>query len=92
MGPVWATDSWSCTSSGDFMVYGALRALSDAQLAISITGVGTQSLYTFDTSNMQSFSVGAPADQTMILTRTGTVTGFITLQTTAGSTASCTSG
>lgn len=89
VGPVWATNTWSCTSDADFIVYGTVRALLDAQLTISISDLGTQALYTFEPSNLYSFTVGSPADHTMTLTRAGTVTGWITLQTTSGATASC---
>ena len=90
VGPVWTANTWSCTSDADFIVYGTVRALTDAQLSISISGLGTQSLYTFDPSNLYSFTVGSPAGHTMTLTRAGTVTGWFTLQTTSGATASCT--
>jgi len=90
VGPVWATETWSCTSDADFIVYGTVRALTGAQLTIWISGLGSQSLYTFDPSNLYSFTVGSPAGHTMTLTRAGTVTGWITLQTTSGATASCT--
>ena len=89
MGPVWTANTWSCTSDADFVVYATVRALTDAQLAISISGLGTQSFYTFEPSNLYSFTVGSPAGNTMTITRTGTVTGWFTLQTTSGATASC---
>ena len=90
VGPIWTTNTWSCTSDADFVVYGTIRALTDAQLTISISDLGTQSLYTFVPSNLYSFTVGSPADHTMTIIRAGTVTGWITLQTTSGATASCT--
>ena len=90
VGPVWTLNSWSCTSDADFMVYGTVRALERAQLTIAISDLGTQALYTFDPSDLYSFSVGGPAGHTMTLTRSGTVTGWITLQTTSDATASCT--
>ncbi len=90
VGPVWDSDSWTCVSDSDFMVHGALRGLGNAQLTISIQGVGTQSLYTINTGEMETFSVGSNAGKKVIITRTGTVTGFITLQTAADATASCT--
>jgi len=89
VGPIWTTNTWSCTSDADFVVYGTVRALGDAQLAISISDLGTQSLYTFEPSNLHSFTVGSPADHTMTLTRAGTVTGWLTFQTSSGATASC---
>ena len=90
VGPVWDSDSWTCVSDSDFMVHGALRGLGNAQLTISIQDTGTQSLYTINTGEMEAFSVGNTAGKTVIITRTGTVTGFITLQTAADATASCT--
>jgi len=90
VGPVWDSDSWTCVSNSDFMVHGALRGIGNAQLTISIEGTGTQSLYTINTGQMETFSVGNTAGKNVIITRTGTVTGFITLQTAADATASCT--
>lgn len=89
VGPVWTTNTWSCTSDADFIVHGTIRAIGDGQLAIGISELGTQSLYTFVPSDLYSFTIGSPADHTMTLTRTGTVTGWITLQTVSGATASC---
>lgn len=89
IGPVWTTDAWSCTSDADFIVHGTIRSIGNAQLAIGISELGTQSLYTFVPSNLYSFTIGSPADHTMTLTRVGTVTGWITLQTVSGATASC---
>jgi len=91
VGPVWPTNSWSCTSDADFVVHGVLRGLQGAQLEISISGLGSQSLFTFDEGKMESFSVGSPAGNVMVITRTGTVTGWITLQTTSDAIARCTS-
>ena len=92
VGPVWGNggDSWTCVSDSDFIVHGTLRGLGNAQLTISIQGVGTQSLYTFNPGEMETFSVGSTAGKKVIITRTGTVSGFITLQTAADATASCT--
>ena len=86
---MWNTNTWGCTSDADFMVYGTVRALSGGEISITISGLGTQSLYTFEPSELYSFSVGASAGQTMTITRTQTVTGWITLQTTSDATASC---
>jgi len=90
VGPVWATNSWVCTSDANFMVYGTLRGLAGSQLSINVSDVGTQSLFLLETAQMQSFSIGASADRTISISRTGTVSGFITLQTTSDATASCT--
>lgn len=89
VGPVWTTNTWSCTSDADFIVHGTIRSIGDAQLAIGISELGTQSLYTFVPSDLYSFTIGSPADHIMTLTRTGTVTGWITLQTVSDATASC---
>ncbi len=90
VGPVWDSDSWTCVSDSDFIVHGALRGLGNAQLTISIQDVGTHSLYIINTGEMEAFSVGNAAGKVVIITRTGTITGFITLQTSADATASCT--
>jgi len=90
VGPLWEKTIWSCTSDRDFIVHGALRGLQGAQIAINISGLGTQSLYSFDPERMESFSIGSPAGHNMIITRTGTVSGWLTLQTVSDATASCT--
>jgi len=90
VGPVWDSDTWTCVSDSDFMVHGALRGLGNAQLTISIQDAGTQSLYIINTGEMETFSVGNTAGKNVIITRTGTVTGFITLQTAGDATARCT--
>ena len=89
VGPVWTSNVWSCTSDADFIVYGALRSLGNSTLAIAISGLGSQSLYALDAGKMETFAVGSPAEHTMDITITGTVTGWITLQTMSGATASC---
>ena len=89
VGPVWTSDVWSCISDADFMVYGALRALNGTLLAISIDRLGTQSLYSLDAGKMETFAVGSPAGHKMDITSTGTISGWITLQTTSGATAGC---
>ena len=91
VGPVWPSNSWSCTSDADFIVHAVLRGLEGAQLSIAISDFGSQSLYTFEEGKMESFSVGGPAGNVMSITRTGTVTGWITLQTTSDAIARCTS-
>jgi len=89
VGPLWESNSWICVSDSDFMVYGILRGLGNAQLEIFIENVGAQSLYSVNPGEMEAFSVGSTAGNEIIITRTGTVTGFITLQTSADATASC---
>ncbi len=90
VGPVWDSDSWTCVSDSNFMVHGTLRGIGNAQLEIFIENVGSQSLYTLNPSEIETFSIGSTAGNEIIITRTGTVTGFITLQTSADATASCT--
>ena len=90
VGPVWTSDVWTCTSNHDFLVYGTLRGLQGGQISISIPTVGTQSLYAVDDGKIDSFTTGAQGGQTVLITRTGAVTGFITLQTLSGADASCT--
>ena len=90
VGPLWATDTWSCTSNADYVVSGVLRGLGTSQLAISINGLGSQSLYALDPEKLQTFQIGSPAGHTMTIARTGTLTGWITLQTMSGAKANCT--
>jgi len=90
VGPIWDSDSWTCISDSDFMVHGTLRGIGNAQLEIFIENVGSQSLYTINPGELQTFSVGSTEGNEIIITRTGTITGFITLQTSADATASCT--
>ncbi len=90
VGPIWDSDSWTCISDSDFMVHGTLRGIENAQLEIFIENVGSQSLYTINPGEIETFSVGSTAGNEIIITRTGTITGFITLQTSADATASCT--
>jgi len=90
VGPIWNSDSWTCVSDSDFMVHGTLRGIGNAQLEIFIENVGSQSLYTINPGEMETFSIGSTAENEIIITRTGTITGFITLQTSTDATASCT--
>lgn len=90
VGPIWESDIWSCTSNSDFLVYGALRGLENTQISVSIPDLGTQSLYSLDDGKMQTFTVGGQADQTVIITRTGVVSGWLTLQTMSDANATCT--
>ena len=89
VGPVWDGDTWSCISSADFVVHGALRGLANSQLTINVADVGTQSLYSLSPGGLDTFSVGSSAGHEVLITRTGTVTGFLTLQTTTDAAASC---
>ena len=90
VGPIWEGNSWICVSDSDFIVHGTLRGLENSQLEIFIENVGSQSLYTINPGEMETFSVGSTAGNEISITRTGTVTGFITLQTSTDATASCT--
>jgi hypothetical protein len=93
VGPVWSTDAWLCTSDADFVVHAAIRGIGNDPLpliAVSVQDHGTQSFYSMDNSESVSFSVGNQADNGITITRTGTVTGFLTLQTTSDAIASCT--
>ena len=90
VGPVWNTNSWTCTSDKDFLVSGTLRGLAGALLEINISNVGSQSLFGLEEGHMESFSVGAAAGNSITITRTGIVTGFITMQTPSDAQASCT--
>jgi len=92
VGPVWSNDVWTCTSDADFLIYGALRGLEGSLLEIAIDDAGTQSLYALNTGELESFSIGSQANHMMNITRTGTVTGFLTLQTTSSAIASCIQG
>ena len=91
VGPVWAPNvSWQCTSNSDFLIHGMLRGFEGAQFSINIPTHGTQSLYTFLNEGPPiAFTVGAESNQPITITRTGTVSGFLTLQTNTGATASC---
>jgi len=90
VGPVWNTDAWECTSDADFMVHATLRGIGESPLIeIVVEDHGTQSFYKLNTAESETFSVGNQADKDIIITRTGTVTGFITLQTTLNAQASC---
>ena len=91
VGPVWPTDTWTCTSDANFLIHATLRGIETIpQIQISVQGSGTQSFYTLNVGELESFSVGSPAEKSIIIERTGTVTGFVTLQTTSDATASCT--
>ena len=92
VGPVWNTDSWECTSDADFVVHAAIRGIGVDPLpliAVSVQDHGTQSFYSMDNSESVAFTVGNQANKTITITRTGTVTGFLTLQTTSDAQASC---
>ncbi len=91
VGPVWSTDAWECTSDENFIVHATLRGIGEIpMIEINIQDHGTQSFYSLNIGESETFTVGNQADKTITITRTGTVTGFLTLQTTSGATAGCT--
>jgi len=94
-GPVWPNDSWECTSDADFVVHAVLRGLENdsglPELRIEVEGQGSQSFISMENSQSTSFTIGAKADKTITITKTGGVSGFLTLQTSSDSIARCTS-
>ncbi len=91
VGPVWSTDAWECTSDENFIVHATLRGIGEIpMIEINIQDHGTQSFYSLNIGESETFTVGNQADKTITITRTGTVTGFLTLQTTSDAQASCT--
>jgi hypothetical protein len=88
-GLLWSGTTWTCTSDADYIIHGTLRGGTGAQLAISISDLGTQALYTLDPGKMQTFTVGSPGNHTMTISKTNTVTGWFTLQTFPDVKASC---
>ena len=92
VGPVWNTNAWECTSDSDFVVHAMIRGIGTDPLPliqILVQSQGTQSFISMADSESVSFSVGNQADKSITITRTGTVTGFLTLQTTSDAIASC---
>jgi len=92
-GPVWPNDSWQCTSDTDFVVHVALRGLQrdgiPPELRIEVEDQGSQSFISMENSQSTSFTIGAKADKTITITKTGGVSGFLTLQTSSDAQASC---
>jgi len=92
VGPVWNTDAWECTSDADFIVSAVMRGIGanpSPLIAIGVTNHGTQSLYSMDNSESVTFSIGNQADESITITKTGQVSGLLTLQTTSDAQASC---
>jgi len=90
VGPVWNSDSWSCTSDADYTVHATLIAYEeDNRLIIFQSNRGTQPDFLLTPLEIQSFTVGGQADSTITITKIGEVSGFITLQTTMAATATC---
>ena len=90
VGPVWSTSTWLCQSSSDYIIHGTLRGLDNSQIAIAISGLGKQSLYSLIPGHLETFTVGSPAGHQMNITETGTVTGWLTMQTAHDAKANCT--
>jgi len=90
-GPVWVGDTWICTSDAEFIVHAVLISYEEgSRLEIFVSGLGLQPDFIFEPNEMQSFSIGGPADSSIRITNSvGTITGFITLETTSGASASC---
>ena len=91
VGPVWKSDGWVCTSDGDFIVHATLRGTGEKpQIQIKVQGKGSQSYYNLATGGeVEPFTVGSVADKKVTIIKTGSVTGFLTLQTTSNAQASC---
>lgn len=90
VGPIWSTNAWQCTSDSNFLVHVVLRGLEGAQFSIGVSNTGEQSLLTFQYAGQtESFTIGAIENQKITITRAGTVSGIITLQTMSGAEASC---
>lgn len=90
-GPVWRSDTWICTSTEEFIVHGVLVAYADGVgLTIAVSGKGTQPDFRFDRNEMKTFTIGGPADSSIRISRSlGSLSGFLTLQTSSGAIASC---
>ena len=91
VGPVWSSVAWSCTSDAEYIVHATLIGYDEnSVLTIFVSTQGTQPDFRLTPLEMQSFTVGGPADSFITITRSGIISGYITLQTTSGATASCT--
>jgi len=91
VGPVWRADTWECTSDANFILYSTLISYDQsAELTINISGRGTQPDFEFNPLEMHSFTVGGNAGSVINIIREGNISGFITMQTSAGAVASCT--
>ena len=91
VGPVWQTDSWICTSDAEFMIHGILASYEEgSRLEIYLSGAGLQPDFEMNPLEMKTFSIGGPADTSIRISKyVGEISGFITLQTESGATASC---
>ena len=91
VGPVWHSGTWICTSTEEFMVHGVLIAYeASSGMEINVSGVGNQPDFILQPREMKTFSLGGTADSSIRLTTTsGSITGFLTLQTSSDATADC---
>ena len=90
VGPVWHTDTWICSSTEEFVVHGLLISYDNpGGLEIFISGKGTQPDFQLKHREMTTFSLGGEADSSIRLTKSGSLSGFLTLQTTSGAIADC---
>jgi len=92
VGPVWPDSGWQCTSDKDFVVHAAIRGIGNAELSVRVSNLGTQSLYELGDTRMTPFSVGASGGNSITLIKDGTISGWLTLETSGDAKASCTSG
>ncbi len=92
VGPVWSDQGWKCTSDQDFVVHAAIRGIGGSQLAIRVSDLGTQSLYNLANGRLSPFSVGANGGDSITLLKDGTVSGWLTMETSSKAKAKCTSG
>ncbi len=92
VGPVWADQGWQCTSDQDFVVHAAIRGIGDAELAIRVSDLGTQSLYALANNRLTPFSVGGNGGDSVTRIKDGTVSGWLTMETSSNAKANCTSG
>ena len=89
-GPVWPTDSWQCTSDADFVIHATLLGVGeDPQIRISVHDHGTSGIYHLTIGQEAAFSIGNQAEKPITITKTGSISGFLTLQTTSDAEASC---
>jgi len=89
-GPVWKSNAWICTSDAEFMVHAALIAYEEPnRLTITISSRGSQPDFQLGLLELESFSVGAKSGDIITITRSGIISGYITLQTLSGATAGC---
>jgi len=91
VGPVWIGDTWICNSDAEFIIHAVLNSYEEgSRLEIFVSGLGLQPDFMFEPNEMKTFSIGGPANSSIRITNSeGTITGFITLQTTSGASAAC---